>query len=71
MGASSPSAEMTETSGWRVTGAKWECLMRQMSRPDDRGSSALDEIYDVEEPDTAISFLPVLPNATFKGCSLV
>ncbi len=44
--------------------------MRQMSRADDRGSSALDEIYDVEEPGAAISFLPVLPNATFKGCCL-
>ena len=44
--------------------------MRQMSRADDRGSSGLDEIYDVEEPDAAINFLPVFPNATFKGSCL-
>jgi len=31
---------------------------------------AIDEIYDVHRPDAAISFLPVLPNATFKGWCL-
>jgi len=34
------------------------------------GARALDEIYDVDELDAAISFLPVLPNATFKGWCL-